>query len=519
MEIPTGIWLRICALLHTLIKWLIRSTLGTLQYDQNIDNSIIRELDKRITCSYRELTRLIEKRLGRRLSPDVFNLHIGNLTRAKILNRQPAPRRGKKVLYSLTDVAKKQVQLKMIAHPKHSIFRKIFQKFFFYEVHYSPRKVISTEKEFDKFLSELNIPREKLRCGLWSEVGTSDVIAREIYRVDGMSARSRKYHNAQMKEYWLMKEEQSKVVEDINFICSLKQNNVNIAITKIERWEINKNSSHKKFRTNYVYELPGVSMEEFMNNEWLRTRFKLTDVKEAFNLLQKNHLAEIALIVHNQIRFRLTDNVLRNFIEAIRDIHLAEYRFLMYKWQYFDAPSHEELKRWILLMGEEVASKFFKNMEIERRKYKKMKDDCKSIEEFIENLDKDTLLINGEPDKDTLYFGWHDEFEIYGRQRKTEPATPKTEIEDFEMYRRGRLEHHLEFLPANLEDEGIEEVKMMFKDIIERYPFLHDVMRIVCPYVFEPANIDMQAKIIDDKISKDVGTELLARRLRAVNLS
>jgi hypothetical protein len=283
-------------------------------------------------------------------------------------------------------------------------------------------------------------------------------------------------------------------------------------MTKIERWEINKNSSNKKLHTKYVYELPGVSIEEFMANEWLGPKFKLADVKEAFNLLQKNHLIEIALTVRNQTRFRIIDNTLRNFIEGIRDIHVAEYRFLMYKWQHFDAPSHEEIQRWTLLMSEQVASKFFEKMEIERRTYKKMKEDCKSVHEFIEKLDKDIRLRNS----DRWDRSWGFELDLYERQRKTESATPKTEIEEFENYRRSRLEHHLQFLPSNLEEEGIDELKMMSKDVIKRYSFLHNVLRIVCPYVFEPANDDLHTELIDDEISKDVGTELLARRLRAI---
>ena len=406
----------------------------------------------------------------------------------------------------------------MIAHPKQSIFRKIYEKYFFYEVHYSPRKVISSEKEFDKLLTELNTTRKELKCWLWSGAGaeTNDIVARELYGNSGlyhsMSARTKQIHKKEMKMYWLMKGGESRTLEQINFICPFEQKNLDITMTKIERWEINKNSSNKKLQTKYVYELPGVSIEEFVANEWLGAKFKLADVKEAFNLLHKNHLIEIALTVRNQSRFRIIDSTLRNFIEGIRDIHIAEYRLLMNKWQHFDAPSHEEFQRWTLLMGEQVASKFFEKLEIERCTYRKMKEDCKSVHEFIEKLDKDTKLRS----RDRWDLGWGFEFDRYkAAEENSSPPTPKAEIEEFERYRRARLEHHLEFLPANLEEEGIEELKMMFKDVIERYRFLNNVVRNVCPYVFEPANKDSQAKIIDNEISKDVGTELLARRLGA----
>jgi hypothetical protein len=455
------------------------------------------------------------------MSFDVYNLHVRKLLKAKILRRDQAGKRGKKVPYSIADEAKRQIQLKLIARPKQNIFRKIYEKFLFYEVHYSPRKVISSKREFDKLLSDLKTTRRKIKWWLWSGTGaeTNDIVARELYGNSGlycsMSARTRRIHKKEMKKYWLTKGGRSRTIEHINFICSFKQKNLVINMTKIERWEINKFSSNKKLSTKYVYELPGVSIEEFMTNEWMGAKFKLVDVKEAFRLLQENHLIEVVLKVRNQTRLRISDNILRNFIEGIRDIHVEEYRYLTYKWQHFDAPSHEEIQRWTLLMGEQVAPKFFERMEIERRKYRKMKEDCKNVQEFIEKLDKDTQLGSG----DRWDLGWDFEFDLYEQQRKIVPVTPKAEIEEFEEYRRERLEYHLKFLPANLEEEGIEELKMMFKDVIERYSFLHNIVRLVCPYIFEPANKDLQVKIIDDEISKNVGTELLARRLRAMYLS
>jgi DNA-binding Lrp family transcriptional regulator len=200
-----------------------------LKYDERIDNAIINELSKNLSCPYRELKRKIEKHLQKTISFDVYNLHIRKLLKAKILGRNHAEKRGKKVLYSIPDEAKRQIQLKLIAHPKQSIFRKIYEKFFFYEVHYSPRKVISSEKEFDKLLSELNITRKKLKWWLWSGAGaeTNEIIARELYGNPGsyrsMSARTRQIHKKGMKTYWLMKAGQSRSLEHINFICSFKK--------------------------------------------------------------------------------------------------------------------------------------------------------------------------------------------------------------------------------------------------------------------------------------------------------
>jgi DNA-binding HxlR family transcriptional regulator len=99
-----------------------------VQYDHNVDNFAIKELGKTSACSYRELKRQIEKRLRRTLSFDVYDLHIRKMVKARILRKHPARRRGSKILYSLSNAAKEQIPLKLIAHPKfHS--RSLIQNF------------------------------------------------------------------------------------------------------------------------------------------------------------------------------------------------------------------------------------------------------------------------------------------------------------------------------------------------------------------------------------------------------
>jgi lipopolysaccharide export LptBFGC system permease protein LptF len=95
-----------------------------------------------------------------------------------------------------------------------------------------------------------------------------------------------------------------------------------------------------------------------------------------------------------------------------------------------------------------------------------MRDECKNIQEFIEYLDKDTSLAKG------WDVSWDYEYNQYKRHRERKPTTPQDEILEFERYRRDRLEHSLKW-PDIMGTLEVEEAKIKYKDIIDRYPFLH----------------------------------------------
>jgi hypothetical protein len=94
----------------------------------------------------------------------------------------------------------------------------------------------------------------------------------------------------------------------------------------------------------------------------------------------------------------------------------------------------------------------------------------------------------------------------------------KDDIIKYRVYHREKLNTYLEYLPANLEEEGVEHFKMLFSKTIEEYPFLHDILKNICPKAFEPDNKELQSTIIKNEEEKDIGTEIIALRLNALDM-
>jgi hypothetical protein len=55
----------------------------------------------------------------------------------------------------------------------------------------------------------------------------------------------------------------------------------------------------------------------------------------------------------------------------------------------------------------------------------------------------------------------------------------------YEQYLKNRLESQIERLPINHENEGIEDFRIAFSNTLQKYPFLHQIMRYICPRVFK----------------------------------
>jgi hypothetical protein len=69
------------------------------------------------------------------------------------------------------------------------------------------------------------------------------------------------------------------------------------------------------------------------------------------------------------------------------------------------------------------------------------------------------------------------------------------------------------------DEEGIEELKMNFDLIIQKYSFLREILGKICPKAFEPPNIDLQQAITNRENSRQLGFEKLARQMNAITPS
>jgi DNA-binding transcriptional ArsR family regulator len=127
---PTAIESCTSTVIIILIKDCSRCTTGILlQYNNNIDNAIVNELNIMSSVSYLELKRRIEELLNRTISFDTYNVHLRKMLKENILNKQDDGKRGKHVFYSLTEEAKKQIQLNLLGvNPEQIIFRRIYEK-------------------------------------------------------------------------------------------------------------------------------------------------------------------------------------------------------------------------------------------------------------------------------------------------------------------------------------------------------------------------------------------------------
>jgi hypothetical protein len=123
--------------------------------------------------------------------------------------------RGKQVLYSLTEDAKKQRHLNILGvNPQQVLFRRIYEKLFFYEIFHTPLIIISSQVDFNKILAQLKVDIKELR-----------IVYRDIWEL----------------EHAIKRDELS--IIDTKTIYSVGISD--ISIEKTEFWEVKKHKKNK----------------------------------------------------------------------------------------------------------------------------------------------------------------------------------------------------------------------------------------------------------------------------------
>lgn len=296
------------------------------EYDIEVDRTIFHELNLSESVSSGQLKKRIERHLGRKsITPAVYYEHLNRMVIENDLDKKDTKERGKPVFYSLTEKAKREWRLNNHRlNKEHMLFRKIYERLFFYEFEHTPF-VISTEEEFCKVLqSEFSTTLDKLD---WYRTANAHnhIIVKELYEKYSNSShrwRHQKYHKQEMEEYWKGRKGQSTIFEDVVFECAILINEIAVWITKTEFWEINKNGKHKKYDTVYALELPGVGVKEFLNNRLMGNgNFNEEDVNRAITLLVNEGLLKPCMVLRDEIRYNISDQRLRHLLESIRDFH------------------------------------------------------------------------------------------------------------------------------------------------------------------------------------------------------
>ena len=425
--------------------------------------------------------------------------------------------------------------------PEEILCRKIFKKLFFYLLHHPPAKTISSEEEFDKFLkSEVNLSSKDLNWGRVS-TGSNHEIVEIIYgygmRRDGgpiiggllssskLNTKKEKSILLQnIEDYWKTRKGRSKVLESIEFICLPITGNIDFSVTNTEHWEIRKPSRIRKYTPDtYFITLPGVSISELMMDDSICTICKDFDGQEivSMNLLMKSNnntnssssssslrsncievprrlvllmqnglLKTVSDFHGNEVRYVLADGRLRDFIDALRKIHEKEFALLFHKWALFEEPSKDEENRITRLLGKKEAQRIFRDAEMSRFQHRKKMRKCNDVGEYNQYL-KEVISGNDDPDwrrysVDSYMDGSLKNFKETKRNRI--PVTKKELKKDvlkYDQFLREKLEADLEDLYHDPDSEGVDFIWLIHGLTIQKYEFLHDIIRVICPKIIE----------------------------------
>jgi hypothetical protein len=220
-------------------------------------------------------------------------------------------------------------------------------------------------------------------------------------------------------------------------------------------------------------------------------RFEGSDVEKTFVLLMQNGLLKTVSDFHgNEFRYVLADGRLRDFIDALRNIHEREFSLLFHKWALFEEPSKDEENRITRLLGRKEAQRIFRDAEMSRFQHRKKIRTCNDVEEYNQYL-KEVISGNDDPEwrrysVDSYMDGCLRNFKETRRNRI--PVTKKELKKDvlkYDQFLREKIEADLEDLYHDPNSEGVDFIWLIHGLTIQKYEFLHDIIKVICPRIIE----------------------------------
>ena len=356
-----------------------------MPWKYHIDDCIINEIGNVGKITSGKLKRAVEERLNRKkdLSTDVYSRHLKELA-SNISSRQDVSYVvppvlvkeehgiGKKTYYSLSPVASARYRLRLpITKPEwkrdityHLLFMYIKE----YDISLLPEEDINkytfnTEKQFDAFLSKINVRREDLKL-LGNKIEKKDSDGHVIYR----------YTN-------------------------LIEHNKNIRIGKAE-YPI-------KNKCLYIYALPGISVKDLIKGNGNKTsllplehiQLSNSEIEEIFSLLENERLitkvkSQALELLGEDTRYDIADNRLRQFVKDCWYELYSPIEFRMiFEWKNLRY-AKEKTKHWYRrIRGQKEADALFtsyrKTLERLKASEKKLHDAAKKeAEKHIRNYDR-----------------------------------------------------------------------------------------------------------------------------------
>jgi hypothetical protein len=419
--------------------------------------------------------------------------------------------------YQLTEDARKLLQLNILRiEDKQVVFKRIYEKIllhdFFKRVNsrvlqvleqpgflgiversmlFSDRTVkeitIESEHEFGNFLSKINIKHDRLNWARIEEAFSSE-IGRIIYAHDTSS----KYLKKMKIEFWEKNKDYLKKNEKVMFFCLPIKENHNFWIYREEDWEISRKDKNryddfipKLISRVYHIFIPGVTVDDVLESNG--NNFERSEVQEAIDILETSKL--IKREPFDVSRFTIADYDLHIFISNLKEVFITEMALLISKWELFESPT-EEKKRMEWIFGEKEFKQISTKLEINLSEHKKRMRNCENIEEYTEILKAESLKGYG-------ISHWDLRLERYKQQRRkpTNKKENKWDIDKYRQYLRNDLQRLLDTLPINFGENGIHEIRIAYAKIIQKYSFLQDILKMICPNVMKPITQEMEKEV------------------------
>jgi hypothetical protein len=489
-------------------------------YDESIDDCIILKLLTNDTLSSGILKKVVELRLSRAISPDVFFPHLSKMVANGELIKVDEGR-GRHVYYSVSEYTKKQRQLNILRiSDKQVIFKKIYEKILlweFYEGLYKrttlpstylgiyedvivpydilKRSVIDSKAKLDDFLSGLQIGSDAILWGtlVFGAMGLCTQLIDEIKSHSRFTKRTMKrYCDEKMKD-------KPKVYDDVVRFCYPKKDDKDLIIYAMETWEIEKDKNKKYhlttklFKTRYIIFMPGVTIQDIAKDNL----FNLTEIQDAIKKLEEGGLIKYK-VYGGQIRYVVADKDLRLFINDLKDLLRNELDILLYKWENLQSPTAEERSRMERIFGKEQFSKMSLKCEMKLHNLKRKIRACKTIEEYNELLKENAdfgpthivLDISLDKYKRKRKEDWKRATEWGKRNRLwKENAWKRNEEPKTLKEHRESIKGFWNFLGDKIRASLID-VSSYNKTILEKYGFLSDLFKLIWPKIPVALNKD-----------------------------
>jgi hypothetical protein len=420
-----------------------------VQYNSRVDEIIVESLMKNGKMSYLNLKRGIEKVLftnhDRQLSKSVYKFHLDKLLKEKTIHKEDSGIRGKEVHYSLTaDVRKKRQHSLLGIDPNQTLLRKIYaglfsklivgSSFYCYEIDNLKGFLTSigaTKNDLEKKHTNY-LPLETLLYNNYATEGYRDPF---LAKIKMLSSTKEEWHRlAKIINYEpLVSGRRLFQLFGIDYDSAEVFTAKGTFIFKTTGKFFKGNSKKPREFTAYSAILPGISIDDFIDNKQSYGNYERQDIEYALNTLSKEGLIKAIRVFHGKPRYVVADEKLGNMIVDLNKFYCLELRFLEIKWNYYAGPTEEEQERLKLYLDQPSCKALFQQSELMRNEFQRMEQSYDN-KEFIDA--------------------------------------------------KNELSNHYDKLKHKI-DDTIKNLREKHATALQRYEFLHDVIRMICPAVLQ----------------------------------